>query len=72
MREAWQNWGLTIIENEDVADIWVRGNAAEALDRVEDERYEDSTDKSAGGCTSALGTKERFGGPNSLRLPARF
>ena len=45
MREAWQNWGLTIIENEDVADIWVRGNAAEALDRVEDERYQRLADE---------------------------
>ena len=27
IREAWQNWGMTFIENAEVADIWVRGNA---------------------------------------------
>ena len=39
VRGAWQNWGMAIIENEDVADIWVRGNAGEDLDRVEAMRY---------------------------------
>ena len=39
-REAWQSWHLAIIENRDVADLWLRGNAGEALDPVDAHRYE--------------------------------
>jgi hypothetical protein len=39
VRGAWQNWGLTIISDESVADIWVRGNASDELTTVEAERY---------------------------------
>ena len=45
VRGAWQNWGMAIIENEDVADIWVRGNAGEDLDRVEAVRYQRLADE---------------------------
>ena len=45
VRGAWQNWGMAIIENEDVADIWVRGNAGEDLDRVEAVRYQRMADE---------------------------
>jgi hypothetical protein len=40
IRAAWQNWEYAIIENRDVADIWMRGNAGESLDRLEAFRYE--------------------------------
>jgi hypothetical protein len=40
VRAAWQNWEYAIIENRDVADIWMRGNAGEPLDRLETFRYE--------------------------------
>ena len=45
VRDAWQTWGMAIIENEDVADFWVRGNAGEELDRVEAERYRRMADE---------------------------
>ena len=40
IRGAWQNWEYTIIENREVADIWMRGNAGEQLDRLEEFRFE--------------------------------
>ena len=39
IRGAWQNWEYAIIENSEVADIWMRGNAGEPLDRLEEFRY---------------------------------
>lgn len=39
LRSAWQNWEYAIIENEDVADIWMRGNAGENLAPLEEYRY---------------------------------
>jgi hypothetical protein len=39
IRAAWQNWEYAIIENEDVADIWMRGNAGEPLEPLEEYRY---------------------------------
>ncbi len=39
IRGAWQNWEYTIIENREVADIWMRGNAGEPLDRLEAFRF---------------------------------
>jgi len=40
IRAAWQNWEYAIIENEDVADIWMRGNTGQPLDELEEYRYE--------------------------------
>ena len=40
IRAAWQNWEYAIIENEDVADIWMRGNAGEPLDALDEYRFE--------------------------------
>ena len=40
IRAAWQNWEYAIIENEDVADIWMRGNAGEPLEPLDEYRYE--------------------------------
>lgn len=40
IRAAWQNWEYAIIENREVADIWIRGNAGEDLDPIEAVRYE--------------------------------
>ncbi|MDH3439784.1 MAG: hypothetical protein OEM63_03450 [Gammaproteobacteria bacterium] len=39
IRAAGQNWEYSIIENEDVADIWMRGNAGEALGPLEEFRF---------------------------------
>jgi hypothetical protein len=39
LRGAWQNWEYAIIENADVADIWMRGNAGEELDPLDEFRY---------------------------------
>ena len=39
IRTAWQNWEYTIIENRDISDIWMRGNAGEPLDPLEEFRY---------------------------------
>ncbi len=39
MRAAWQNWEYAIIENRDVAEIWMKGNAGEPLDRLEEFRF---------------------------------
>jgi hypothetical protein len=38
-REGWSNWTALIIENSEVADIWLRGNAGEELSSVDQERY---------------------------------
>jgi hypothetical protein len=40
LRAGWQNWEYAIIENQDVADIWLRGNAGGQLDPLETFRYE--------------------------------
>ena len=40
IRAAWQNWEYVIIENRDVADIWMRGNAGDHLEPLETFRYE--------------------------------
>ncbi len=40
IRSAWQNWEYAIIENRDISDIWMRGNAGEPLDPLEEFRYE--------------------------------
>ena len=40
LRDGWQNWEYAIIENRDVADIWMRGNAGQELDPLETFRYE--------------------------------
>ncbi len=40
IRGAWQNWEYVIIENRDVADIWMRGNAGEPLDPLEEFRFD--------------------------------
>ena len=40
IRTAWQNWEYAIIENRDISDIWMRGNAGEPLDPLEEFRYE--------------------------------
>ncbi len=40
IRAAWQNWEYAIIENRDISDIWMRGNAGEPLDPLEEFRYE--------------------------------
>ena len=40
LRDAWQNWEFAIIENRDVADIWMRGNAGDHLEPLETYRYE--------------------------------
>jgi len=40
VRSAWQNWEYAIIENRDVAELWMRGNAGEELEPVEQLRYE--------------------------------
>ena len=40
IRAAWQNYEFAIIENPDISDIWMRGNAGEPLDRLEQFRYE--------------------------------
>ena len=39
IRAAWQNWEYAIIENRDISDIWMRGNAGEPLDPLEEFRY---------------------------------
>jgi hypothetical protein len=39
-REAWQSWHLAIVENRDVADLWLRGKAGEPLDPVDAHRFE--------------------------------
>jgi len=39
-REAWQTWDFAILENRDVAEIWVKGNSGEPLDELEEYRYE--------------------------------
>ena len=40
IRAAWQNWEYAIIENEDVADIWMRGKSGEPLDALDEFRFE--------------------------------
>ena len=40
IRAAWQNWEYAIIENRDVADIWMRGNTGDHLEPLETFRYE--------------------------------
>jgi hypothetical protein len=40
IRAAWQNWEYAIIENRDVADILMRGNAGDRLEPLEAFRYE--------------------------------
>ena len=40
IRGAWQNWEYAIIENADLAEIWMKGRAGEPLDRLETFRYE--------------------------------
>lgn len=40
VRAAWQNWEYAIIENEDVADIWMRGNSGEPLDALAEFRFQ--------------------------------
>jgi hypothetical protein len=40
LRAAWQNYEFAIIENPDISDIWMRGNAGDPLDRLEQFRYE--------------------------------
>ena len=40
LRAAWQNWEFAIIENRDVGDIWMRGNAGDHLEPLETYRYE--------------------------------
>jgi len=39
IRSAWQNWEYAIIENSDLSDIWMRGNAGAELDALEEFRY---------------------------------
>jgi hypothetical protein len=40
IRGAWQNWEYSIIENEDLSEIWMKGHAGEDLTPVESFRYE--------------------------------
>jgi hypothetical protein len=39
IRAAWQTWEYSIIENRDVAEIWMKGKAGEPLDRLEEFRF---------------------------------
>ena len=38
-REAWQTWFSTIVENRDVAALWLKGNAGDPLDSIDEHRY---------------------------------
>ena len=38
-REGWSNWSAMIVENSEVAQIWLSGNAGEELTAVEKVRY---------------------------------
>lgn len=39
LREGWQNWNLAIVENEEVAELWLRGNTGDSLNEIDALRY---------------------------------
>jgi hypothetical protein len=39
VRETWQNFGMVLASDQDVAEIWVKGGRGDTLNEVERERY---------------------------------